>query len=488
MAGHYDSISKASNMSALSNARWILLSQVARTVIQLSSLVVLSRLLNPTEYGLMAMVTVVVNFVYLLRDMGTAAAVVQKDDLSEDTTSTVFWLNVGTGMLLGVILVVLAPFIADAFRTPRLVPVLRVIALVFPLSSTSAVHQALLERANGFRTIARIEVVASLAGLAVALLLAWQGAGVYSLAFQTLCTIAMATLQLWLASKWRPTLRWSASEVRALWGFSSSFTGFTFINYFARNADAMVIGRVLGSVQLGVYAQGYRVMMFPLQSMSFVANRALFPVMSRQQGAPQQMAQLYLRALGLITTVTAPLMAGLWLLREPFVLVALGHQWGEVAGILAWLAPVGFVQSMISTTGTVFMSNGRTDILLRLGLLSTTLQVSAFFIGAQWGIVGVAMWYLVANVVNFFPAFYVTLRQMRSSPSDLLSAVGRPTAAALVMVAALWPLLRLLESHQTAAWTLLLTLAPLGALIFIGVMLLISPSTVRDFRRFAGNA
>jgi PST family polysaccharide transporter len=143
---------------------------------------------------------------------------------------------------------------------------------------------------------------------------------------------------------------------------------------------------------------------------------------------------------------------------------------------------------MISTTGTVFMSNGRTDILLRLGLLSTTLQVSAFFIGAQWGIVGVAMWYLVANVVNFFPAFYVTLRQMRSSPSDLLSAVGRPTAAALVMVAALWPLLRLLESHQTAAWTLLLTLAPLGALIFIGVMLLISPSTVRDFRRFAGNA
>jgi len=474
-------------MSALSNARWILLSQAARTVIQLSSLVVLSRLLNPTEYGLMAMVTVVTNFVYLLRDMGTAAAVVQKEELNEDTTSTVFWLNVGTGVVLGVLLIVLAQFIAGAYRTPRLAPVLWVVALVFPLSSTSAVHQALLERANRFRTVARIEVVALLVGLVVALLLAWQGAGVYSLAFQTLCTIAAATLQLWLASKWRPTMRWSQSEFRALWGFSGNFTGFTFINYFARNADAMVIGRVLGSVQLGIYAQAYRVMMFPLQSMTFVANRALFPVMSRQQSDTQRMAQLYLRALGLIATVTAPMMAGLWLLREPFVLVALGHQWTEVASVLAWLAPVGFVQSLTSTIGTVFMSKGRTDIMLRLGLFSTALQLSAFFIGARWGIVSVAMCYLVANVINFFPAFHVTLRQMNASLGDLLDAIGKPVAAAVVMVAALWPLLDLLKSQQVAAWTLLLILAPVGALVFIGFMLLISPGTVRDFRRFAGN-
>ena len=109
-------------MSSISNARWILLSQATRTVIQLSSLVVLSRLLSPAEYGLMAMSTVVINFAYLLRDMGTAAAVIQRETLTDDVTSTVFWLNVGTGFVLGLSLVLLAPVISAVFKTPALTP------------------------------------------------------------------------------------------------------------------------------------------------------------------------------------------------------------------------------------------------------------------------------------------------------------------------------------------------------------------------------
>ncbi len=475
-------------MSAMSNARWLTLSQAARIVLQLVALFVLSRLLKPAEYGLLAMATVAVNFAYLLRDMGTAAAVVQKENLTEQTTNTVFWLNVGMGLLLALVLVVSSPFLAGYFGIDRLAPVLCLLAVVFPITSASAVHQSLQERASAFRTLARIEIVSAVVGLVVAIVLAYLGFGVFSLVWQTLSSALCSSLQLWLASTWRPKKIWNMAEFKSLWGFSGNLTGYTFINYFARNADSMVIGRVLGSVQLGIYSQAYKVMMFPLQSMSYVAGRALFPVMSRQQNERPKMAQLYFRSLRLIATLTAPLMAGLWLLREPFVALALGPQWGQVPIVLAWLAPIGFLQSLISTTGTVFMSTGRTDLMMRLGLLGTVLQVGSFFIGVRWGIEGVAICYLVANVLNGIPHFYFATKQLHSNLGHLLQAVWQPVVFSLLMVAALYPLYQLLLNGNITVQIVFATVVLGGVLIFGGLTLAFSKELVNDCKKMLGVA
>jgi O-antigen/teichoic acid export membrane protein len=475
-------------MSAMSNARWLTLSQAARIVLQLVSLFILSRLLQPSEYGLLAMATVAVNFAYLLRDMGTAAAVVQKENLTDQTTNTVFWLNIGMGCVLALTLTAVSPFLAVYFRIDRLAPVLCLLAVVFPITSASAVHQSLLERASGFKTLARIEIVSALIGLVVAIVLAYMGYGVYSLVWQTLASAIASSAQLWLASVWRPQKIWNTAEFRSLWRFSGNLTGFTFINFFARNADSMVIGRVLGSVQLGIYSQAYKLMMFPLQSMSYVAGRALFPVMSRQQNERAKMAQLYFRSLRLIATITAPLMAGLWLLREPFVSIALGPKWGAVPIVLAWLAPVGFIQSLVTTTGTVLMSTGRTDLMMRLGLLGTFLQVGSFFIGVQWGIEGVAACYLVANILNAIPHFHFTVQQLHSTMADLLKAIWQPVAFALIMVAALYPLYQLLLGRALPTQVVFVAVALTGALIYSGLTLVFSKELVLDAKKMLGLA
>lgn len=473
-------------MSAMSNARWLTLSQAARILLQLVSLFILSRLLQPSEYGLLAMATVAVNFAYLLRDMGTGAAVVQKETLTDQTTNTVFWLNVGMGFVLALALVVVSPFLANYFRIDRLAPVLCLLATVFPVTSASAVHQSLLERNSGFKTLARVEIVSAVIGLAVAVNLAYLGFGVYSLVLQTLVAATSSSVQLWLASPWRPKKIWDKNELKSLWGFSGNLTGFTFINFFARNADSMVIGRVLGSAQLGIYSQAYKVMMFPLQSMSYVAGRALFPVMSRQQSERDKMAQLYFRSLRLIATITAPLMAGLWLLRDPFVAIALGKQWGQVPIVLAWLAPVGFIQSLISTTGTVFMSTGRTDMMMRLGLLGTILQVGSFFVGVNWGIEGVAACYLVANILNGIPHFYFAVRQLNSTLMDLVRAVWQAVFFALLMVALLYPLYRVLIQMSLAHQLVFGVITVVGALIYSGLTLVFSKALVQDCKRMIG--
>lgn len=420
-------------MSALSNARWVAVGQAVRVGVQVLGLIFLSRILSPADFGLVAMATVVANFANLVRDLGTASAVIQRESLDEATKNTAYWFSLGTGSALGLGIAVLAPVLSLAFKAPALTGIFLVLSLVFPIASAASVHQALLERDSQFKLVARIESVSGVVGLVSALVLAHAGAGAYSLVAQTVVAAAMSSVQLWLASKWRPRFQWSGEALRSIWRFSGNLAAFNFVNYFSRNADSMIIGRFLGAGSLGAYSLAYRLMLFPLQNLTIVASRALFPVMSRQQAAIGEMANLYLRTLLVIAAITAPMMAGLFALRDLFVPVVLGAQWSETTDIVAWLAPVGFIQSLVSTVGTVFMARGRTDILFRLGVFSAVLQISAFFIGMQWGVRGVAACYFVANVINALPCLGMALRLVDLRLVDLLLSIWRPVLAAVFM-------------------------------------------------------
>ena len=145
-----------------------------------------------------------------------------------------------------------------------------------------------------------------------ALVAALLGAGVYSLVLQILLSTLCSTAQLWLAAAWRPKLRWNRDEFRSLSKFSGNLLAFNVINYFARNSDSLLIGRFLDVASLGWYSMANRILMFPLQNVTFVIGRALLPVYSRRQHDLDQIAAYYLRTLALIATVTIPLMLGIW--------------------------------------------------------------------------------------------------------------------------------------------------------------------------------
>jgi PST family polysaccharide transporter len=418
---------------AVSNARWIAVSRVVSVGVQLLSVMWLARLLTPVDYGVVAMALIVTNFANLVRDMGTGQALIQKEDLNQETILTAFWFTLGLGAVLGILVVALAPLMAFAFEAPAVTGVLWVLAATFPLLGSTAVNKALLERASRFPLLARVEAVSAVTGLAAGVSAAYLGAGPYSLALNTLAYALVSSTQLWLASPLRPRWFWSQHEFRSIRRFSDYLVGFNIINYFSRNADSMIIGRFLGAESLGMYSLAYRIMLFPLGNLTFVVSRALYPVMSRQQAVPEEMAALYLRTLAVIAFVTAPMMAGLFVLRDLFVAVLLGSKWASMADILFWLAPVGFIQSLTCTTGSVLMARGRTDVLFYLGIACTILVVAAFMIGVQWGVVGVAAAYCIENMVEFIPVFYIVLRELNHGLSRFLRIIVTPMALALVM-------------------------------------------------------
>lgn len=473
-------------MSTISNARWVALSQAARVVSQLVSMTVLARLLAPEAYGLMALAAIVTNLAYLFRDMGTAAAVIQAKAVSTKMASTVHWTNVGLGLLIGIVVAAGAPLMAQAFHETELASVLYLLALVFPMTGLSVLHQALLERESKFSIVAGAEVVAALAGLAVALLLAWRGAGVLSLVFQIIVATLVSTTMIVLRSTFRPGRHWSVSEFKSIAGFSGNLSLFNVVLYFSRNADSMVIGRMLGTAALGVYSMAYRVMLFPLQNMTFVVSRVLYPIMSRKQDAVADVASLYLRAVGFIAFLTAPLMAGLFALRVPFVDLMLGEKWHASAVILAWLAPVGFIQSLVSTTGTVLMARGQTGLMLRLGLLGTALQVAAFVIGARWGIEGVAAAYLAANILNALPALYFSGRMIGITFGAMMRCIAPAVAASVFMACVVIAMERIVSASIHNALLAFFALVVIGAATYGAASLLLLRPDLISLRSFLG--
>jgi O-antigen/teichoic acid export membrane protein len=421
------------NISIRHGVNWIGLAQVGKLGLQLVCIFTLARILPPTDYGLMAMATTIIAFAALLRDMGTGTALIQKASVNSELVSSVFWFNAILGLFLTILFAGLAPIIADGFREPRLMDVLLVLSPVFLVAALGIVQQALLERESKFKRIAMIELVSGLFALACALLTAWKGGGVYALVVQSLVTACISTGLLWLLSRWRPKFRAKVSSLKEIWHFSGNVFLFNTVNYFHRNADSMLIGRFLGANELGFYNIAYRILLVPLQTITFAINRASLPAYSRNQSNKAQIAEHYLHTLETIAFLTAPLMAFLWTFREPLLTVCLGSSWLKAANVIAWLAPVGFLQSMVSTSGAVLNALGRADILRNLGFIGVPFLLFSFVVGLPWGIEGVAAAYCLANIIWVYPVLKVVLWQLARPFCDFIRVVIKQALLATVL-------------------------------------------------------
>jgi PST family polysaccharide transporter len=458
-------------MSVGANARWIGAAQVVRVSLQLATLTVLARLLSPSDYGLMSMATVVTTFATLFRDLGTAAAVVQRRELSHDLVSTMFWLNAALGVALGASIVTSAPWLEAWLKLPGLSPVLMAVAPSFVLVGASSTQQALLERRQDFRTLTYIDVSAALFAAALCIVAAFLHFGVYSLVVQLIAHSALSSVWLWLAARWRPRAVFARRQIRALLGFSGNLAAFNFINYFARNADNVIIGRVLGSQALGSYSLAYRLMMFPVQNLTLVAGRALLPVLSRRQAHDSASTELHLRTVRAVGFMTAPLMATMLVLRRPLVRAAFGPQWDDAAELLTWLAPTGYIQSIVSTTGAVLTAAGRTRVLFALGTMNALLAVSAFMIGVFSGTLALVRWYFVANLIGAPITLLCVMRVQGGSFRPLARALVAPTCAGLVTGLAALSAERWIEL-PSAYWRFELAAAlAFGALAYLSLLL-----------------
>ena len=440
--------------AAIKGVGWAGISQISRQVFQFATLAVLAKILDPEDFGLLAMCTVITRFMDLFKDLGTGAALIQKETTSEDFLSSVFWVNAGLGISMMLLLVAGAPLVALLYNESQIIPILRVLAIGFTITGLGITLKAYLEKHLSFRSLSIAEITGTTLGSIAAIVIALQGGRVWSLVALSLVSAGITTLMFWLLSRWRPQLTFRWAEVKSIMGYSLNFMGYNVFNFLSRNADYFLIGRFLGVQALGYYTMAYQLVVYPLRSISSVVSRVMFPVLTKMQHDIRKMSATYLRTIGSIALITFPLMFGLWVLAEPFVKIVLGEQWAPAIPIILILAPIGVTQSIGSTVGSIYLAKGKTDWMFIWGIGSSIVVVTAFVIGIQWGIEGVAWSYLIATLSLHFFNLWIPLRLIDLGVLDVYKTLMPTFLCASLMLLFLVTLGTLTEV-QTGWWTFL---------------------------------
>lgn len=374
-------------------------SQGAKFVMQLGSTAILARLLTPADFGLLAMVMVVTGFVSMFRDAGLSMATIQKSAINQEQVSALFWINLGISFFLGVIVFVLAPAVAWFYKEPRLFGITAAISITFIFGGAAVQHQALLRRQMRYSQLAIVDIAAMMLGITTAIFMAIKGYGYWALVGQAIVVPVTSCAILWLLSGWKPSSPKRADGVGSMLKFGGFLTGFNTINYFARNADNMLIGWWYGSAALGLYSKAYSLLLIPVRQLNAPLGAVVAPSLSRLNDDPKRFRSAALRLFRLVASFSSPIAAFLAVFAEEIVILVLGSQWLDAVPIFQWLSIVSLTQMILNQSGNIFTAQGRTDLLFKCGLINSTLACIAIVAGLPFGMVGVAAVYAVSGLL-----------------------------------------------------------------------------------------
>ena len=420
------------------------------------------------------MVAIVTGFISMYKDLGLSAATIQNEEIQSEEISTLFWINVALSVALTTLTVALAPVVAWFYSEPRLTKITIVSAIPLLFGGLTVQHEALLRRQMRFGLLAVAEITALVSGILTAILLGWRGFGYWALVANQIMLNLTYAVGVWIACHWRPSLPGNLHEVRSMLRFGTNLTGFTTINYFARNMDNMLIGRFWGSEQLGLYARAYQLLLLPLDQINVPLTSVAVSALSRLNDSPERYRTAYARLVSKIAMLTMPAMALMIATSDWFILLLLGPKWIGVSRIFALLGIAGIIQPVCNTTGWLFISQNRTGDLFKWGLLGPTIVVVSIVGGLPWGAVGVAASYSITYFMIVAPLlFWFVGRKGPVKALDFYRVIAPPGCAALVVLLVLlayryWvpighPLLRLALAFLIAFASSIVVLAMIPA-------------------------
>lgn len=425
----------------------------------------------------------VTGFMSLVSNLGFGSALVQREELREGHVTGGFWASLGLGVVLAVLAVASAPFVSGFFGEPAVAPVLASLSTVFVLGAVTAAPKSLLQRRMDFESLAKLEIPALVIGGAAAIGLAWAGAGVWSLVTRRLATPILEAALVWGFVAWRPRLHFPTKAVRELVGYSLNLTGFNLVNYWARRADDLLIGRIMGSASLGLYNRAYQLMLLPISQIIGAISRVIFPALSSLQGDLGRMRRMYLRVVRVVSMIAFPIMAGLAVLTDAFVIGVLGEQWTGAIRVIRILCLVGMIQTLANPTGWIYKATGRTDWMMWWGVGGGGVLIASIVVGVWLGSIETVAWaYAGGNLLLLYPVIAIPGSLVDMTFSDVMSAVG-PGAAASGIMATVLLAARFWLLPDWSAVALLSLLVPSGVLVYMGASLWLNRTGCREFLR-----
>lgn len=459
---------------------WSVIQKWGRELISLLTLVILSRLLEPEAFGLVAMATVFTDFVEIFLDQGFGSAIVQRDDLERGHLDTAFWTSMLTGIVLAAVGIAAAGPVAALFGEPRLVPILRWLSITFIFGGLSSTQMAILQRELVFKSLAARSLAATLVGGIVGMSLAFAGFGVWSLVAQKMAIGLAGVLVLWRASDWRPGLNVSRKHFKELFSFGVSILGSKSLVFFSRRTDDFLIGYFLGPTMLGYYSVGYRLLLVIMRVVTGITNAVAFPTFSRLQQNPRRMRRAFYKVTQYTSLLAIPVFMGLAVLAPELVPALFGEQWAPSVPVMQVLALIGILQSVLAFNGSVIKASGKPSWYLGILLLTSVCSVIGFLIAVRWGIVAVAASFVIVGYM-LAPISYIAVhRLIQIDFRTYLRQFAAPGFAALTMILVVLGVQYVLRPLDLNRYLEMAILIATGALVYLLVIWLTARSLCRE--------
>ena len=362
---------------------------------------ILSRLLPPEDFGVIAVATVFIVFFSIFSDMGLSAAIVQKRDLTPLDLKSLYSYSIYLGIILSVIFFCLSWVISNIYGDKQLIPICQLLSFNVLFATWNIVPNGLLFRDKLFKFIGIRTIIIQLILATVSIIAAYGGLGVYALLINPIGSSMLIYLLSYIKVPVGFTFRPDYGSIKKVAGYSGYTFGFSLINYFTRNLDKLLIGKIFGMVPLGYYEKSYRLMLLPVQNLTQVITPVLHPVLADFQDDVKQQSYKYIKLLEILALVGFPISAFLYFSAEPLILLLFGSQWIPSIGVFKILSLSVGLQITGSTTGAFLQATNKTKQLFYLGTINTLVNVSGLLVGlfVIKSIEGVAwMWVLTMYI------------------------------------------------------------------------------------------
>jgi len=383
---------------AANAAWWSTLEILARYGVQFVVMVVLARLLTPDDFGLIAMLLVFTSIGTLLVDSGFGTALIQRQHTTADDETTVFIFTTCAGIVTAAVLMLAAPTISVFFNQPKLIELTRVMAVVLPLGAFAAVPDALLTMRLDFKARARAEVVASICSGAAAVVLALHGFGVWSLAWQSIVSIGVRGILLWVYSGWRPRGHYRAASFRSLFGFGGYMLLTGLLNAAATRLQSLLIGKLFDARALGFYTLAQNTQQAPASLIDGILRRVGLPIFSAIAQDRTKLRAALRSSLRMAMFLFVPCMVGISVIAKPLVDLVYGPRWGSAAPILSVLSLSAALWPIHILNLAAIGAQGRSNLLLRVEVGKQLVGIVLIAAASSWGSLAIA-WAVLASAV-----------------------------------------------------------------------------------------
>jgi len=439
--------------------------------------VILARLLTPSDFGLLAMVTTFSSLLLSFLQIGFPEAVAQREQLDHLLASNLFWISVGLGLLLMTGFASASPLLAKAFHDPRVVPVALGVSPAILLTSTSVLHLALLKRAMRFPAVSVVDIVARAISVVASIVLAAAGWGYWALVVGVIAQPMVLTIGAWALCQWLPGLPRRGAGTASVAGFAIGVNGRGILAYLTTNVDNVLVGWRFGPSGLGFYKKAYELFVLPSNQFLSVYSVAV-SALSRLIRNPAQYKRYFLSGLSMLAFVGMGVGVGLTLVGNDLVRLLLGAKWETTGRIFTCFGPgIGFLL-IYRTHGILQLSLGSTRRYVYWGIVELAVTGTLFLLALPWGPSGIAVAWSVSSLILTLPAFWYAGKPIQLGATAVLATIWKYVLASLLAGSACFAITRELPFlvatlAATGSLSRLLITSCLFVLLYFGGVILL---------------